>query len=145
MFVVSRILDEFDTSVMSNVYRDNNMEITSIPNWGPQKILCFSVKIFPDGIDNWNNHKFCRISMTEPKYIGVEGEDLILSKQEIDKLIRILNEKNRRNSMTNWEYLIYEQNWEHAEYDDEWENIDTLPIPDYTKLSENNKIFTKVI
>ena len=35
--------------------------------------------------------KMCRISLLEPKYLNLEGEDLILNKEQKIRLIEILN------------------------------------------------------
>lgn len=138
MFNVSEILLEHDTGFMTNVYRDNELEIVSTPSWGPQHEVYFSVRKY-NGIDNRDLGKFCRISMIEPRYIGAEGEDLILSEEDIDKLMLILNSPNRRDFcgyIRNWNYIINHLNEEHE--DDEvydWSKIpEDLPIPDYYKL-----------
>ena len=141
MYKVSEQLVEIDTSSMSNIYRDEVYYLFSSPNWGPQHEICFTV-IKHYNSNNEDNHKFCRLSMMEPKYIGAEGEDLILSKEDIDKIISILTSNNyiRPEFNTNWDYMIYHMNWEHqwdeeADMDCGWVNLPAdLPIPDYYKL-----------
>ena len=143
MFNVSKILNEVDTGFMSNVYRDDNIEIVSTPSWGPQHEVYFSIRKY-DGLDDRDNGKFCRVSILEPKYIGAEGEDLILSKEDIDKIIYILNSPNRRElfgNIRNWEYIINHINEEHS-YDEDykWINLPKdLPIPDYYQLLNNER------
>ena len=145
MYKVSEKLVEYHEDYKSNVSFKDNLQIISIPNWSSDHILCFGVLKFPDGVDNYDTHKFCRISMMEPKYIGAEGEDLILSKEDIDILMNILTSNNYRNYInTSWDYIIYHNNKEHdcdSDCDMEcgWVPIpEDLPIPDYYKLLEVN-------
>lgn len=84
--------------------------------------------------------------MTEPKYLKFDGEELILSKEEIDCMINALKsklDKTRLNEYviaepngTMWQYIIARINELNGNGDDEDYPLYSLdlPMPDYTKL-----------
>ena len=94
--------------------------------------------------------KMCRISLLEPKYLNLEGEDLVLNKEQKIRLIDILNNHYIHDpSETVWSQLLGLYNFFHKEfdinqllYDSEYKAPDfdpideCLPMPDYTKLGE---------
>lgn len=52
-----------------------------------------------------DSKKFCRISMTEPKYIGAPDETLILSRKEIQEIIDAVEEPRDKETF-NFDYLM---------------------------------------
>ena len=114
-------LEELSIDLGSVIYKDNDMEIYIIPNLS--STLCFTV------IDT-KSKEYCRISMNDSKYIGYEDERLDLSKEDIDKIVSIIqSECPYWKNHTNWQYMI--DCWNLAT-DDKISLY--LPIPDYTKL-----------
>ena len=97
-----------------------------------------------------SHNKMCRISLLEPKYLNLEGEDLILNKEQKIRLIDILNSPYMNDlSETVWSQLLGLYNFFHKEFDIDqllydpeykapnFDHIDEcLPMPDYTKLGE---------
>ena len=134
MFNISKKLKEA-SEVLDVLYTSNNMSIYSIPNDSKDKILCFGVKIYKKK-GSYNN-KYCRISMTEPKYIGAEGEDLVLNKEQIEQIIKILESPYNDTEYTNWQVLIIWQNWVHENTND-WVELEYFNMPDYRKLLRRN-------
>ena len=137
MFNLSKKLEEYSEN-LSPIYTDDHMNIYSIPNYSKDKILCFGVEIFKNKDRQFINNKYCRISMTDHKYIGAEGEDLVLNKEQIEQVIKALNSNHSifKNS-TCWETLIFFQNKEH-EYEDDWIELEYFNMPDYRKLLRRN-------
>lgn len=134
MFIESKILKE-NFSLFDILYTDNNMTIYFTPNWSDEKILCFGVMKFNKKGGSLSVNKYCRISMTEPKYINAEGEDLVLNKDDIEKIIKILENKYEDTDYTGWEILFNWQNFVH-EYDNSWKELNYFPMPDYIRLLE---------
>ena len=141
-FKMSKKLKEDSESWFSEVYLKDGLAINILPNWSDERILCFWVIKFID-----NNIKYCRISMTEAKYIGEPDENLILSKEDVNELIKVLTTNytgtlrwnDDMKFKRNWDYMITQLNTDHEyTYPNEnlkWVNISKdLPIPDYTLL-----------
>lgn len=86
--------------------------------------------------------QLCRLNMLKPEYINYSDRTLTLSKEDIDKLIEILNfkgtwENNCVNEMNIWNSIIYHTNEVYNLTDREYFYIPMpigMPIPDYTKL-----------
>ena len=134
-------------------YEEEGFRITSIINTKPPYIPYFKVYY---GINKpWifrkeSEDKMCRISLLEPKYLNLEGEDLILDHNQKIRLIEILNSHYIHDpSETVWSQLLGLYNFFHKEfdidqllYDPEYKapNFDHIDenatIPDYTKLGE---------
>ena len=87
--------------------------------------------------------KMCRISLLEPKYLNLEGEDLILNKEQKIRLIEILNSPCPGcEEIRVWDQILGHYNFFHKDNIDfnglnvQFEPISyDLQIPDYTKLS----------
>ena len=134
-------------------YEEEGFRITSIINTKPPYIPYFKVYY---GINKpWilreeSEDKMCRISLLEPKYLNLEGEDLVLNKEQKLRLIEILNSPYIHDSSeTVWSQLLGLYNFFHKEFDldqliydprykaPKFNPIDEhLPMPDYTKLGE---------
>ena len=134
-------------------YEEEGFRITSIINTKPPYIPYFKVYY---GINKpWifrkeSEDKMCRISLLEPKYLNLEGEDLILDHNQKIRLIEILNSHYIHDlSETVWSQLLGLYNFFHKEYDidqllydpeykaPKFDPIDeNATIPDYTKLGE---------
>ena len=134
-------------------YEEEGFRITSIINTKPPYIPYFKVYY---GINKpWifrkeSEDKMCRISLLEPKYLNLEGEDLILDHNQKIRLIEILNSHYIHDpSETVWSQLLGLYNFFHKEfdidqllYDPEYKapNFNSIDenatIPDYTKLGE---------
>ncbi len=88
----------------------------------------------------------CRISMYEPKYLTGYGENMILNKDQVNKLINLLNGHRsiRYNvddvdhDLTNWEYGIFAMNRDFKMSGIKYHIPNNLKIPDYIKLLEEN-------
>lgn len=145
-YIMSRKLKEYSEFFMNEVYMKDNLVIMNVANWSDENILCFWVmKLLGDG-----NYDFCRISMTEPKYINAENESLRLNEYEINEMIRALS-TNYTGDMgwnddyifpRNWDFMIAQLNDDHkSTYPNEnlvWKDIPSnLPIPDYRLLLED--------
>lgn len=141
IFYASKILNEIDTGFRATVYKQDNIIIKATPNWSDERILCFSVQLFSDRNKDPDDFKLCRVSMTEPKYIGAENEELVLNKEQILKIINILENKCTfaNDGSTVWQEIIYQINHVHDCDDDPvWELIpEDLPIPNYLELLNN--------
>lgn len=122
MFEPSVILKE-NTSIMGVVYRDEKYLVTEMPNFSQHHAI---------GITNRLDDRFCRISIYEPKYIGAEGENYILSEDEINDIIQIISK--------NWHRILVNMN-DQFRYDDEIKEIDVnLPMPNYLELLKGEKV-----
>ena len=123
------------------VYEDSDYTITSMINIKEPFIPYFRL---------YYQDKMCRISLLEPKYLGLEGEDLILNKEQKIRLIEILNSPYIDDPLeTVWSQLLGLYNFFHKEfdidqllYDPEYKapNFDPIDenvtMPDYEKLGE---------
>ena len=118
------------------VYEDSDYTITSMINIKEPFIPYFRL---------YYQDKMCRISLLEPKYLGLEGEDLILDHNQKIRLIEILKSQTDGDNISNWEMIISLYNRFHSDYavnisDDNYfelkENmiLPDLIMPDYTKL-----------
>ena len=89
-----------------------------------------------------DSSKMCRISLLEPKYLNLEGEDLILNKEQKIRLIEILNSPCPGcEEIRVWDQILGHYNFFHKDNIDfndlgvQFEPISyDLQIPDYTKL-----------
>ena len=126
MYTVSVTLNEM-TDFQVTLYDDGELRVLSIPNLS-ESIICFGII---------KNDKYCRLSMKEPSYINAEGEDLVLTKEDIDRLMDILNKPSTSNlfkrEYTVWELLISEQNEELRNEISGW-FVGDLSIPNYYEL-----------
>ena len=114
-------LQELSYDLGSVIYEGNDISIYIIPNLS--STICFTV------VDS-KSREYCRISMIESKYIGLEDERLDLNQDDINKIIDIIQSKCPYwEKHTNWQYMI--DCWNLAT-DDEVSLYS--PIPDYTKL-----------
>ena len=118
------------------VYEDSDYTIISMINIKEPFIPYFRL---------YYKDKMCRISLLEPKYLGLEGEDLILDHNQKIRLIEILKSQTDGDDISNWEMIICLYNRFHSDYvvnisDDNYfelkENmiLPNLIMPDYTKL-----------
>lgn len=135
-FKPSKELGELRELILKQ-YDDGNMMIFSTPNIsGNYDNYSFLVYI---------GDKYCRISMIEPRYIGLNDESIILTKDQVSKLINILkstitDEYYYSRYYCYCEFLTKQSNiWEAiiSEQLIEWgsNTIDPhLPMPDYTLL-----------
>ena len=84
--------------------------------------------------------KICRIRLDKPEYIIHKG-DIILTKQERDKLIQILNSTRTFNTESNkpmWDCIILEDWMNHLWYGGEQNKPIIPPMPDYSKLETSD-------
>ena len=95
---------------------------------------------FPHGyMKVYFGDKFCRLSFFEPEYIYAENGNYIMTKEQINLLMEVLNKPYKFDStINNFQAAIYDMNFGNNEdkaESDEWQDIpNNLPIPDYTKL-----------
>lgn len=88
---------------------------------------------------DYDDCEMCRISMTEPKYIGESDETIKLNEDQIKWLQYILL-KEYETTFTHemyrcWDWIIYERNQYYNENDLKKYGCPLdLPIPDYSKL-----------
>lgn len=97
------------------------------------------------GLHNYvslDDAKMCRVSLLEPRYLCLEGEDLILNKEQKIRLIEILKSPCPDcEEITIWNQIIGHYNFFHKDNID-FNNLNVefnplandLRIPDYTKL-----------
>ena len=141
-FQISERLKEVDEHYHNGVYYDkkNKLSIVAVSNWSNEfyfKFYDLSKPISPNDLDSY---EMCRISMTEPKYIGESDETFIPNKKQIKWLIRSLrklhiNIYNLKGICNNWKFMINEMNYEHELVGDiDQYRCPNLPIPDYSKL-----------
>ena len=119
-------------------YEKNGYRITCFINQKAPYLPAFKLYYGDNtysGYSKKNTAKMCRISLLEPKYLGLEGEDLILDHNQKIRLIEILKSPYEcYPSETVWDaiigyYNVFHSDMEHDTYLDE-----KLPMPDYTKL-----------
>jgi len=122
MFQVSKILEEY-TEIMGVVYSDNNYLIVEAPNFTERHAIAITRK---------SDMKFCRISIFEPKYIGAEGEDLVLTKEDLDYIIPIINK--------NWTRILGNMNDQFLGDDDIKDIDENLSMPNYYNLLKGEKV-----
>lgn len=129
-------------------YEKNGYRITCFINQKAPYLPAFKLYYGDNtysGYSKKNTAKMCRISLLEPKYLGLEGEDLILDHNQKIRLIEILKSQTYGDNISNWEMIICLYNRFHSDYaanisDDNYfelkENmiLPDLIIPDYTKL-----------
>lgn len=137
------------TSYSEIEYCDDILMIEATPNFSDccdPYIRVYSGS-FPFNMGTSKDIKMCRISLLEPKVIGLKDEDLTIDDKIINSLINALKSKPKYKNTLNhyantvWESIIEDLNNIHNEYDKESEtgfefknlNID-LPIPDYHEL-----------
>ena len=126
-------------------YEKEGFRITSIINTKPPYIPYF--KVYYGTNEDWlmrekSHDKMCRISLLEPKYLNLEGEDLILNKEQKIRLIEILNSPCPGcEEIRVWDQILGHYNFFHKDNIDfnglnvQFEPISyDLQIPDYTKL-----------
>ena len=85
---------------------------------------------------NLKRGDICRIRIDKPEYIIHKG-DTILTKQERDKLIRILNSTRTFNTESNkpmWDCIILEDWMNHLCYGGDQNKPIIPPMPDYNLL-----------
>ena len=87
IFARSLILNECADIMECQVYSDNTMRITTMPTFDND--ICM-FKVYKTTNDN-NFIGISRISMKEPKYIDSEYSNYILSKNEVQNLIKALS------------------------------------------------------
>ena len=123
-------------------YNGQRYLIDKVNNWNYNNQLYFI--IFRDN----ETFDHCRISMMEPKYLGFEGEELVLSKEEINCMINTLNSKLDKSRLSFdqyvmvdtegsiWQYIIARINEFNGNGDDKKYPLYSLnlPMPDYTLL-----------
>ena len=153
MRLISNILNEKNSSYENCILIDEfkKIRIDSSPAWNTEdqyfKIYKGDKLLFNGDYINAPNIKMCRLSIYNPIYVTAEDtdENLILSKEEIEEIISILNSPNEDcPEDTNWVQIIANINMSHDEdnfYKDylngkEWVDISyDISIPDYTKLT----------
>ena len=126
-------------------YEKEGFRITSIINTKPPYIPYF--KVYYGTNEDWlmrekSHDKMRRISLLEPKYLNLEGEDLILNKEQKIRLIEILNSPCPGcEEIRVWDQILGHYNFFHKDNIDfnglnvQFEPISyDLQIPDYTKL-----------
>ena len=126
-------------------YEKEEFRITSIINTKPPYIPYF--KVYYGTNEDWlmrekSHDKMRRISLLEPKYLNLEGEDLILNKEQKIRLIEILNSPCPGcEEIRVWDQILGHYNFFHKDNIDfnglnvQFEPISyDLQIPDYTKL-----------
>ena len=123
---------------------DNGFIIGAIINIQYPPTPYFRLYYGENNYRNLDSSKMCRISLLEPKYLGLEGEDLILNKEQKIRLIEILKSQTDGDNISNWDMIICLYNRFHHDYE-QYNNDDfirlkenmilpNLIIPDYTKL-----------
>lgn len=112
--------------------------ITSFINSKPPYLPAFKLYYGDNeyrGFVKYSTAKMCRISLLEPKYLGLKGEDLILTQEQKIRLIEILNSPYEYHpSETLWEAIIGYYNVFHRDMEHDTYLNEKLPMPDYTKL-----------
>lgn len=124
-----------DSESIEVIYQKDKMKVLLVPNYSEKSLRYFWII---------KQNKFCRISMMEPVYMNFPDENLILTKEEINELIKTLNTTytgelnwNKGNVYKrNWDFLISQLNETQEFYENlKWIKIPKdLPIPDYTLL-----------
>lgn len=122
MFTVSKILEEY-TEIMGVVNRDDTYLIVEAPNYTENHAIA---------ITNRKDKRFCRISIFEPKYIGAEGEDYELTKEDLDCIIPIIEK--------NWTRILGNMNDQFLGDDDIKEIDESMPMPNYYDLLKGEKV-----
>lgn len=128
------------------VFETSRLDIRTCPS---RLSHCWYFKIY-ETANPWgyqfNPYNYCRISMTEAKYMGEPDEHLILNSKDIQELVEMLKKEYtarghiEHSGITNWEQMIYAHNFESGFIDRSTPvelvgYIDPdLPMPDYTKL-----------
>ena len=156
-----RILDA-EVNTAENIVKTPKMSLFTSENMYENGVDEPYLTIY-DGMRYRFSTKICRISLLEPKYIkvpfnGNDAKDWILNKNDIRKLIKLLNNNDalsikttRSNKifLTNWEYAIISFNRVSGYGQEKTEKLIrknpkyikkrnllpfNLPMPDYTKL-----------
>ena len=122
---------EYPADLSTTIGRTTNLQICTEPN-DVEGLFYFKV------YDRFDSKRYCRISMTEPTYIGEQDEKLILSERDVLELIEFFkqeqtNSQNMPLGINNWELLIEDNNLE-ADSNSYMYIDNNLEIPDYSKL-----------
>lgn len=131
------------------IYDNHDILLINIMgNHNPESISPFGVPYFGLSLEDFSNmdnkdyipreYKFCRISMLEPKILGMEDENFIPSKEHIELMWNWFNNPYRYEwfdgtidtNESGWRQLIDEMNYEPAAY----KNPVNLPIPNYLEM-----------
>ena len=126
-------------------YEKNGYRITCFINQKAPYLPAFKLYYGDNtysGYSKKNTAKMCRISLLEPKYLGLEGENLILDHNQKIRLIEILNSPCPGcEEIRVWDQILGHYNFFHKDNIDfnglnvQFEPISyDLQIPDYTKL-----------
>ena len=139
IFARSSLLNECADIMESQVYSDNITKIATMPTFDND--LCM-FKVYRTSLNN-EFLSVTRISMKEPKYIDSEYQNYILSKNDVQNLIKALSGPGEfipyrytKENMpkSTWDLMIKELNHEYS-YDLNHELVpDNLPMPDYSLL-----------
>lgn len=137
MILLSEKLGEKNEDVFDFLPFSNSLRVGIGTNWSKENYRYLVVlKYISDDIDI-TEYNYCRISMIEPVYLNEPGENLKLSKEDIDIIMDVLNKKvSTDNTINYWQYLINCMNNEHDILNEKY-YIPTdinLQIPNYYEL-----------
>lgn len=131
-----------------NKYDNGDMLILyCMGNHNPEGVSPFNVPYFGLSLEDMSNmddesyipreFKFCRISMLEPKILGIEDENFIPNKEQIEILYNWLRSPYRyewynevETNKSGWKQLIDVNNDQPGAY----KNPSDLPIPNYLEM-----------
>lgn len=139
IFARSLILNECADIMECQVYSDSTIRIATMPTFDND--ICM-FKVYKTTNDN-NFIGISRISMLEPKYIDSEYPNYLLSKKDIQTIIKALSCQGEfipyRYTIetfpkTAWELMIKELNHEYSREQNHELVPDNLPMPDYSLL-----------
>lgn len=144
-FQMETIIGQYTIKIYDNF---DYLILNIMGNHNPKAESPFGVPYFGLSLKDYSNmddesyipreFKFCRISMLEPKILGIEDENFIPSKEHIELLYNwfksqynYINHDNKSIPLnTGWEQLIYEMSTEPYSYN---VPID-LQMPNYLEL-----------
>ena len=124
---------------MAKIYFDDSLLLTEdIFIDGQPKDKVFFKVFRTKSIDETGMNRICsgvcRISIDKPEYITGYDENIILTNDEIDRIIYGLT----RNNNAGWKYLLEQTNYslEAINMIDKLYDVDNYPIPDYNLLKQ---------
>lgn len=137
MILLSEKLGEKNEDVFDFLPFSNSLRVGIGTNWSKENYRYLVVLKYISDDVNITEYNYCRISMIEPVYLNEPGENLKLSKEDINIIMNILNKNVNTDSVINyWQYLINCMNNEHDILNEKYyvpADIN-LPIPNYYEL-----------
>ena len=134
-FISKELTETYNVNAFGVDYARSGNKMCIFMNPPVGRYDLFYMKVFDN--DLFNATKVARISLLKPEYIHCsDNPEWILNEQEKQDLIDILQSNTIFDHLNNWELILfhYQSQLEFAGYDISKIQLESLPMPDYSKL-----------